>query len=246
MYSINRNEMIKERKIKYKGQDITFYNLLETGHNLDKFIISNSLYSRPDHRFDNLLRHLKPNSIVYDIGAYIGTFAIPFAIEGMNVYAFEGFPDNFERLKRNCEAYKNIEVKLVAVHNINEIITTKFNDCTANEAKERKIKYVIFDDYLKEENIEKPDLVKLDIEGMETLALFGMANLLENVRPIWQIGYHIGLDVKYDDYPGFVKPEHGGFNFDKFVELGYDVYNEQGNLVNKFTTWGEYICIPKK
>lgn len=233
-------------EVKYKNNIIKFYNLLETGHNMDKLICDNQLYSRPDHKFDNLLKHLKPNDVVYDIGAYIGTFSIPFAIEKMNVYTFEGFPDNYYRCKKNCEAYDNIQVNLIAVSNKNETIKTKFNDCTAGEAQEREIRFAIFDEYLKEINIPKPDLVKVDIEGMETLALFGMMDLIENVRPVWQIGYHIGLDVKYDGYPGFVKLEDGGFDFNTFTKLGYDVYNENGKLVNKFTTWGEYICVPKK
>jgi len=236
-----------DAEIKYKNNTIKFYDLLKRGHNLDKHIIHKTLYSRQDHKFDNLLKLLKPNSVVYDIGAYIGTFSIPFAIEDMKVYAFEGFPDNYNRCKKNCEAYNNINVELIAVSNENKTVKTKFNDCTAQgEAKEREIKYVIFDEFLKKNNIDLPDLVKVDIEGMETLALYGMTNLLENIRPIWQIGYHKGLEVKYDNYPGFVEVEDGGFNFSRFIELGYNVYNESNTLVNNFTTWGEYICIPKE
>ena len=248
-YALSGNQSMKKynmnSEIKYKNTSIKFYNLLEKGHNIDKFIINNELYNRADHKFDHLLKHLKPNSVVYDIGAYIGTFSIPFAIEGMKVYAFEGFPDNYKRLNKNCEAYENIDVDLVALSNQNKTVNTKFNDCTAQTAQEREIKYVIFDEYLKNKKIEKPSLIKLDIEGMETLAFWGMTYLLENVQPIWQIGYHAGLDVKYEDYPGFVKPEEGGFNFNRFRELGYDIYNEQGQLVNKFTNFGEYICIPQ-
>ena len=81
---------------------------------------------------------------------------------------------------------------------------------------------------------------------METIALYGMTDLLENTRPIWQIGYHKGLEVKYEDYPGFVEIENGGFDFNRFKELGYTIYNEQGRLVDGFTSWGEYLCIPKK
>lgn len=236
-----------DSSIQYKNETIKFYDLLESGHNLDKHIIHKTLYGRQDHKFDKLLKLLKPNSVVYDIGAYIGTFSIPFAIEGMKVHAFEGFPDNYNRCKKNCEAYNNINVKLIAVSNENKTVKTKFNDCTAqDEAKEREIQYVIFDEFLKKNNIEPPDLVKVDIEGMETLALYGMTNLLKNIRPIWQIGYHKGLEVKYDNYPGFVEVEDGGFNFSRFVELGYNVYDESNTLVNDFTTWGEYICIPKE
>ena len=163
----------------------------------------------------------------------------------MRVHTFEGFPDNFQRIKKNCSPYENIRVYLVAVSNKNETVITKFNDCTAQIPVEREIKFMVFDEYLKENNIEAPDLVKVDIEGMETLALFGMKNLIENVRPIWQIGYHIGLDVKFDGYPGFVRVEDGGFDFNTFKKLGYKIYNEQHNEVQGFAGWGEYICIPE-
>jgi FkbM family methyltransferase len=233
------------KTIQYKGKTIEFKNLLTSGHNIDRFIINNNLYKRPDHNFDFLLSLLKEGDVVYDIGAYIGTFSIPFALSGMKVYAFEGFPDNFDRLTVNCEPYSNIENHLVAVSNENNTVVTKFNDCTAQDAVEREINYRIFDEYLSETKIEKPNLVKVDIEGMETLALFGMTNLIENVRPIWQIGYHIGLEVKYDNFAGFVSVENGGFNFNRFKELGYDIYNENNVKVDSFTTWGEYICVPK-
>lgn len=232
-------------EITYKNNVIKFYDLYETGQNIDGVIISNQLFSRADHNFDKLLSLIKPNSVVYDIGAYIGTFSIPFALEGMKVHAFEGFPDNFERAKKNCFPYENIVVHLAAVSNKNEIIKTKFNDCTAQIPIEREINFVIFDEYLENNNIEKPDLIKMDIEGMETLALFGMKNLIENVRPIWQIGYHIGLDVKYDGYPGFVNVEDGGFDFNTFKNLNYKIYDERYNEVQGFTSWGEYLCIPQ-
>lgn len=231
-------------EIKYKNNLIKFYDLFETGHNIDKFILNNQLYSRADHNFNKLLNLIKPNSVIYDIGAYIGSFSIPFALENMKVYAFEGFPDNFERAKKNCFLYKNIIVYLAAVSNKNETIITKFNDCTAQTPSERVIIYVIFDDFLKKNYIPKPDFVKMDIEGMETLALFGMKNLIENIRPIWQIGYHIDLNIKYDGYPGFVHVKDGGFDFNTFKKLGYKIYNEQNNEVQEFTTCGEYLCIP--
>ena len=85
------------KSIQYKNNEIYFKNLLTEGHNLDKFILNGSLFQRPDHQFNDVLKLISPNSIVYDIGAYIGTFSIPLALENMKVHSFEGFPDNFER-----------------------------------------------------------------------------------------------------------------------------------------------------
>ena len=243
MYETSYLENARDAVIQYKGNDIHFYNLLQKGNNIDRYILQNNLYKRADHNFSKILRLLKPNSVVYDIGAYIGTFSITMALEGMKVYAFEGFPDNFARAKVNCEPY-NIDLHLCALSNEKSLVKTKFNDCTDADPVEREISYVIFDDYIEEKKLKKPDFIKLDIEGMETLALFGMRNILENVRPIWQIGYHIGLDISFDKYPGFVKVEDGGFDFKMFNELNYNIYNDFGQRVTNLTQWGEYICIP--
>ena len=236
----------RDATIQYKDHNVQFYNLLEEGNNIDRHIIRGNLYQRADHNFAKILRLMRPQSVVYDIGAYIGTFSITMALEGMKVLAFEGFPDNFDRAQLNCAPYDNIELHLCAVSNAPSTAVTKFNDCTDGEPEEREISYVIFDDYVKEKNLEKPDFVKLDIEGMETLALWGMTDILHNVRPIWQIGYHIGMDISYEGYPGFVKPENGGFDFTSFDKLDYNIYNDHGQRVPTLSAWGEYICIPQE
>jgi FkbM family methyltransferase len=235
------------KEIMYKNHKIVFHNLLQTGTNMDKCIIEGTAYQRPDHQFDDILKFLKPNSVVYDIGSYIGTYAIPMALEGMDVIAFEGFPDNYERNKINTTPYNNITLLPIAVSNKNETAFTRFNDCTDGLPVPRNITYVRLDDYITEHNLKNPDLIKLDIEGMETVALFGMTNLLENVRPIWQIGYHPDMEEKYEHYPGFVKTEDGGFDFSRFArDLNYRVFDQFGRRCETFTMFSEYICIPEE
>ena len=56
---------------------------------------------------------------------------------------------------------------------------------------------------------------------METVAFFGMTDLIENIRPIWQIEYHPENREFTQDCPGFLPPEKGGYNFDRLNELGY-------------------------
>tara|TARA_R110000851_G_scaffold18238_5_gene57455 strand:- start:34 stop:774 length:741 start_codon:yes stop_codon:yes gene_type:complete len=232
------------KDIKYKNHTITYHDLLTSGHNMDKFVIEETLYNRPDHNYTRILPLLHEGDVVYDIGAYIGTVSIPYALEGMRVYSFEGFPDNYVRLKKNCEPYDNIDVHLMAVSNENRTVETRFNDCSDQEPQAREINYRIFDEYVSEKSIPEPKFVKLDIEGMESLALFGMTNLVENVRPIWQIGYHEGTDISYEDYPGFVSKEDGGFDFDRLGELDYVIYDAASFQQTKMDLWGEYFCIP--
>ena len=236
------------KEIMYKNHEVQFYNLLNEGWNIDKHILNNTLYDRPDHSYDTILKILKKGDVVYDVGSYIGTYAIPMSLEGMQVVAFEGYPDNYKRNILNTSKYDNIEVYNVAVSSENKTVYTKFNDCTDLEPEERQIRYVRLDDFIQQQKLPEPDLVKLDIEGMETVALFGMENLLENTRPIWQIGYHPGLKEKYEHYPGFVPGGEGGCNFDRFRDdLNYAVFcSKSGRYEGTFSNFGEYICIPKE
>lgn len=229
----------------YKDNLITFYDLLDSGHNPDSQIKKGSIYSRQDHQFDSLKSHIPKNGVVYDIGAYIGTFAIPMSLEGYNVIAIEGFPLNYNRLKRNCEVYPRISCYEVAVSNREFKVTTKFNDCRDQGGREEaEIKYVKLDDFVRENKLPLPDFIKMDIEGMETVALFGMTDIIKNVKPVWQLCYHANHPEKHEHYPGFVKPEDGGFDFQTLFE-DYDIYLD-GSPVLQFSQWGEYLLIPKK
>ena len=233
---------------KYKNHEIQFYDLLTTGHNMDKFILSDSVYKRPDHNFDMILSLLKKGSVVYDLGSYIGTFAIPMAIEGMEVYAFEGFPDNFERCKKNSEPY-GVRNYMCAVSDKNYSVESKFNNCMDNEYEVRKINYYRLDDFVESHSLPSPDLVKMDIEGMETIALHGMTNILENVRPIWSMGYHFKFYSTLEGYPGWIDIEDGGFDFQRFHQLGYWIFDELGRRNHPSVLQqrgGEFIFIPEE
>jgi len=240
-----------------RQHQIHFKNLIENSEAIDRYILEDILFERPDHDHNILLRSLKPGDIIWDIGAYIGTFSIPFAVEGLKVHAFEGFLYNFERLNINCEPYKNITTHLCALSNENKKVISNFGDCTSQDQKPTEIEYFIFDEYVKKHNIPFPKLIKMDIEGMESLALLGMNNILENVRPIWQIGFHHPGNIliqnpeqKIEGYPGFVIPEEGGFDFETFEKLNYFVFDMKRGMKRSKFLWGdcngEYLCIPKE
>ena len=254
---------MREKNINYvshfnkKNYVINFKNLLESSNNIDSHILQDKLFERPDHQFDFLMNFLRAGDVVWDIGAYIGSFAIPFAIEGMQVHAFEGFPSNFERAKINCAPYDNIKIYQCALSNENKKVTSRFGDCTGVDQTPAEIEYFIFDEYVEKRNIPHPRLIKMDIEGMESLALLGMKKILKYVRPIWQIGYHHPGNIllerpeeKIEGYPGFVIPEEGGFDFETFEKMEYHVFDIcDAGRPGKFK-WGdcngEYLCVPKE
>lgn len=245
---VDKSIIYRKKHTSYEDYEINFYDLLETGMNMDKHIIAGTAFHRPDHQFEPLVSLIPRGSVVYDVGSYIGTFAIPMAIEGMRIFAFEGFPDNYERCKRNTSPY-NVKNYQVAVSDKNYEVDSKFNNCMDNEYEVRKIKYARLDDYVKEHSIPDPALVKMDIEGMESIALHGMTHLLENVRPIWAMGYHFEFYSTVEGYPGWVDVKDGGFDFQTFDKLDYAIFDEAfrhvpADILNH--RGGEFVFVPKE
>ena len=187
-----------------------------------------------------------PGDTVIDIGAYIGLVSIPLAFFGGIVHSFEGSPRNYSRVKEICKPIRQIKVHPAALSDTKKQCHTRFNDCIGNEHPEQDIKYVVYDDYAKENKIKDPKFVKIDIEGMESIALKGMKNLLENVRPAWQIEYHSSLEYHYSEYPGFVDVENGGFDFNTFRKLKYSIFDENFNKVDKFEKHINYFVFPNE
>ena len=148
-----------------------------------------------------------------------------------------------------------------ALSNENKKVISKFGDCTATEQEPVEIEYFMFDEYVQNNKIPSPKLVKMDIEGMESLALLKMKRVLEYSRPIWLIGFHHPGNIllenpeqKIEGYAGFVISEEGGFDFDRFKKLGYEIFDlkRHSYCTNKeeWFKWGdcngEYMCIPSE
>ena len=234
-----------------ESHDIHFLNLLKKGYNMDKWIKEGSLFKRPDHNYASLVRLLKKGSVVYDLGAYIGTFAIPMAIEGMKVYTFEAWPDNHVRCSKNCEPY-NIENFCVALSNENVTKKSQITHCQGwanfDENHFEEIQHSRLDDFIREKKLPLPSLIKMDIEGMESIAMHGMTDLLENVRPIWSVGYHFKMVAEIEGV-AWTEPEDGGYDFSNIGKLDYLIYDERGNRVpTKILRerGGEFTFIPRE
>jgi len=185
---------------------------------------------------------IKKDDICYDIGSYIGTHSIAFAISGGIVHAFEGSPKNYDRCEAHCQNF-NIITHKVALHEIEKDCKTRFNDCNWDDcgnipyseaAPEQQIKYVILEKFCEENNIPWPNFIKMDIEGMETLVLKGFSlNKILSKKPNIYIEKHIGDPTRYSDYPSCVSIAEGGFDFNIIRDLwGYNVYKWNNNNLN--------------
>lgn len=241
--------------INYDGVFVEFKHL-DKGI-LDK-CIQNGWYIGRDEKV--VEQFIKPGDIVYDIGAYIGTHAIQYALLGGIVHAFEPSPNNFNRCKEHCKPFKQIRTYNVAFHEKEYSCETKFKDCNSSETTAhladpvQKIKYVVLPDYVKKNDIPAPDFIKMDIEGMETIVLKTINDWFINIRPILLLECHVrsrnsGLP-SYEDNPDWLYVDQGGFDFNLFHKYAYLVFEYNGKGLTQLDgdlnskVKGGLLCVP--
>jgi len=133
-----------------------------------------------EERFLEHIRSLGKSGLYLDIGAYIGTHTLFFAVlcEATAVYAFEPRPALFDELQRNVRA-NELEDKV-----------TLFNIGLASESKTvtgeqngdiAEFECTPLDQILNDEIVT---VVKMDVEGMELDILTGAKRMLGRCKPV--------------------------------------------------------------
>lgn len=175
---------------------------------------------------------IKPGMVVVDIGAHIGYFTRIFSnLSGSNgtVLAFEADPENFALLKQNTSWYANVKTYEEALSEQEGFID--FYHCEDKAGchsilsnipinlRMRKIvtKSNTLDNFLKQNNISRVDVIKMDIEGGEYKAIQGMKKTLK-------ISKSLALIVEFA--PAWVRA--GGVEPLQFLKelngLGFELY----------------------
>lgn len=174
-----------------------------------------------------VLRYSTPGAVVYDIGANAGFYAI-LAARGVGstgkVLAFEPAPALAQRTRENA-AYNNFtQVQVVegAVSDHGGQVTFEIaNDLSViNQIREEgtanglTVQCIKLDEFC--ENNPDPDLILVDIEGAEILALTGAMKMIARKRPVIMVEVH-WIGQKWVD---FVRTE--------FEPLGYTATTYDG------------------
>jgi FkbM family methyltransferase len=147
--------------------------------------------------------------IIYDIGANIGFMALLFARQtGPNghVHAFEALPANIARLTHNVELNgfeSRVTIIQAAVMDKSDLAEFLIGPSTGmgkviGSAGRKSMEYkesiqvegLAIDDYVEIRGNPPPNILKIDIEGGEVLALPGMQSLIHNHHPILLIELH--------------------------------------------------------
>ena len=145
--------------------------------------------------FDRI--EIKEEDHVIDAGSFPGEFAVVAAKKGATVTALEPDPENADMLRENLKL-NGVEdrVKVVEKGLWKEKDRKNFHRDSAlgmasriDESSEITIQLDDLDSIAEEHG--NPDLVKMDIEGAEIKALEGAEEILEKVRPVFEIAtYH--------------------------------------------------------
>ncbi len=152
---------------------------------------------------------VKPGMVVYDVGANIGYISLMLARQVSKtgkVFSFEALPENQERFLLNLTTSSfGDRVQLVKAAVVDKIGTVQFQigpsggmGKAAGSAGRQEYSYtksievqaICLDDFVFEQRNPAPQVVKMDIEGGEVLALPGMSRVLEQVKPVMMLELH--------------------------------------------------------
>ncbi len=146
-------------------------------------------------------RWVQPGWTVYDVGANVGYVSLLLARaveQAGRVFAFEALPANQERWRRNAALNAlGARCRLVPAAVTGTSGTTRFligpSDDTGKAAgsagrhlayaESLEVPALSLDDFVYAQGNPPPNLVKMDIEGGEVLALPGMTRLLREAAP---------------------------------------------------------------
>lgn len=146
-------------------------------------------------QYDSFYR-FKKDWVVADIGAWLGIWAIWASPQVKQVYALEPVPDSFKLLCENIKlnGFKNVEPMKIALSSINgkeKMDITEYPAASSivdgiwdranwiyGEGKKITVKTQTWDTWIKKNNIDIINLLKMDVEGAELLILSKMNNVL--------------------------------------------------------------------
>jgi FkbM family methyltransferase len=133
---------------------------------------------------DLLLKSIRPDDCVWDIGANTGFYTRKIAEMANSVVAFEPIRENFDKMKE--KELPNVEYHQIALGNSETNLsmtvagTTSSIVLASNTDTETETVRVLRADDL--HTCPRPTLIKIDVEGYEPEVILGMQRTLGGVR----------------------------------------------------------------
>ena len=244
---LSKNILLKNKKIKHKDIELKFF----IPNRLNNYRVNTFSFKEPETL--DWIDGFKKNCIFWDIGANIGLYSCYAAKKKESkVYAFEPSVFNLELLAKNIHLNslsKNITIfPLPLTDNLKEksfeMSSTDWGGALStfgeNFSHDGKPSNNIFnykniglsvDDCINLLKFEKPNYIKIDVDGIEHLILKGALNTLNNVESVLvevndNFKEQINDVSKYLTESGF-KLEQKKFNESYNIDSPFNKHNNQ-------------------
>lgn len=177
--------MPKDMMWAFEGGDYYEKNVI---YFLDKII---NLYEQP---------------IFIDIGANYGYYSIKYSADCSKIFAFEPVQNTFKVLSENIEInkIKNITTFMNGLSNVKEQRKINLYNASGNNSIYERdipeghplkktgvetIQLLVLDDLINNNQVEKPNIIKIDVEGAELNVLLGAKQVISKYRPTVLLEY---------------------------------------------------------
>lgn len=184
-----------------------------------------------DEALEKLIKLAQPGNVVLDIGTNIGSTLLQFAKkigENGKVYGFEPDAQNYNAclVNINLNSLHNVEVFNIGLGDetgtFTLVVDTETNRggnrislSNENNKNNSKIHVERLDDWIKDKNLSRIDLIKIDVEGFELNVLKGAEETIKKHTPV--------LFIELDDN-NLKAVGNSASELIKFLEnLGYSV-----------------------
>ena len=178
---------------------------VDPGQNKHYWSYINSIDWEP-HTFAIFDHFVNENSVVLDVGSWSGVLTLNAAKTAKEVHALDPDPVCFNELNTNVELNPAIADKIktykTAISDTKETVRLSAREtygASSSSILERKrdtensleLNTISLEDFLVQENIQKVDFVKMDVEGAEFRILPTIGKALEKVNyPTCYISFH--------------------------------------------------------
>ena len=208
---------------------------------------------------DILSKLSRPSPVILDIGANIGLFIKAFnksQYKPKAIYAFEPSSYVHSILKVTVARFKNVKCfKLAFDKQDGETILnmplkksgsirvglSHIGNVSEGEYLKETVKTMKLDNFLKEQDIEAVDLIKIDVEGAEYNILQGAKSLLREARPFWFVEISEAANrfanTRQDTFDIFMNSDYAAFYFDK---------NQKWQRLDEINEAEDFLFVPKE
>ncbi|MGC1719902.1 MAG: FkbM family methyltransferase, partial [Isosphaeraceae bacterium] len=234
LYKVATSVVGKSKRIIKRG-GIAYEVDLSEGIDLSLFLFGG--YQK--HVLRNKFAQLRPDSVVFDVGANFGTMTLEFAraCPRGKVFAFEPTHYALARLKRNLELNPDLAGRVEVINsfvtkqssaNPSIVAYSSWKVDGGRTGKEHPVHLgtpqsadgvpaISLDDFCSCQQLQRVDFIKIDTDGHEHEVLLGAHETIGRYRPL--VLFEIGQYVMDESNISF------GFYYDFFNKLNYSLFD---------------------